>query len=188
MRDSLEQKPHLLIAYTWIFYMALFSGGRYIRSKLRAAFTPSSSSLSQSQLDASAGLSFWDFPGDKDGEDLKVDFKARVTALSTSLTPEEKSEIADEGIKIMVALTKIVSEVAETVPVLAQSLSLSLSAESEKEVKGGPVARIRPPWILLLKYLFPMGAMDLLSAIVGMAVVKSQGSVTPIQAMPVRTS
>ncbi|KAL8715395.1 MAG: hypothetical protein Q9220_000728 [cf. Caloplaca sp. 1 TL-2023] len=189
VQTSLNEKPHLLFAYTWIFYMALFSGGRYIRSKLRAAFTSTtvSTSTPQAQLDALAGFSFWDFPGDLDGEDLKIDFKARVTALSDSLTSEERKDIADEGVRIMIALTDIVSEVAETVPVLAQSLSLSMSAADSVEVKG-PVARIRPPWILLLKYLFPMSAMDFLGAVIGMAILKSHASVAPIQALPVTTS
>lgn len=30
-------KPHLLLAYSWVLYMALFSGGRYIRATLRGA-------------------------------------------------------------------------------------------------------------------------------------------------------
>ncbi|KAL8728932.1 MAG: hypothetical protein Q9181_005164 [Wetmoreana brouardii] len=172
IQASLAQKPHLLFAYTWVFYMALFSGGRYIRSKLRAGFTTPNPSLPQRRLDELSGLSFWNFPGDADGEDLKIDFKKRVAALSATLTEEERSDIINEGVQIMVFLTDVVREVAETVP--AQAITLAAertSADTVVKIQG-PVARIRPPWILLLRNVFPMGFMDLLSAAMGIVVSK----------------
>ncbi|KAL8731375.1 MAG: hypothetical protein Q9166_003467 [cf. Caloplaca sp. 2 TL-2023] len=172
IQASLTHKPHLLFAYTWIFYMALFSGGRYIRSKLRAGFIFPGTSTSQRRLDELAGLSFWNFPGDADGEDLKVDFKARVAALSNDLTEEEKAEIVAEGVYIMISLTDMVREVAETVPAQAVTLAEQRFTDKMAELKG-PVARIRPPWILLLRYIFPMGFMDSLSAAIGMAVSRA---------------
>ena len=61
IQTSTTRKPHLLIAYAWIFYMALFSGGRWIRAQLYAAgedfwswkktTTISSSSSSSSSFD-----------------------------------------------------------------------------------------------------------------------------------------
>ncbi|KAL8670011.1 MAG: hypothetical protein Q9168_005427 [Polycauliona sp. 1 TL-2023] len=164
---SLSSKPYLLVAYTWIFYMALFSGGRYIRSKLRTGFTSPTTSRSQRQLDEQAGLNFWNFPGDADGEDLKVDFKARVAKLSEDLTEEEKADIVAEGVQIMVSLTEIVREVADTIP------NRAIAPEED--------TRIRPPWILLLRYLLPMGLMDLLSAATGTATSRTprHDSVTP---------
>ena len=35
--NSVETKPHVLAAYAWVLYMALFSGGRYIRASLQHA-------------------------------------------------------------------------------------------------------------------------------------------------------
>lgn len=43
IRHTLEQRPHVLVAYSYIYYMALFAGGRFIRSSLE-----------------SQGSSFWD--------------------------------------------------------------------------------------------------------------------------------
>ncbi|KAL8809728.1 MAG: hypothetical protein Q9200_003167 [Gallowayella weberi] len=161
IRNSLAHKPYLLIAYTWIFYMALFSGGRYIRSKLRTGFaSPCISTLPQRQLDEEAGLSFWNFPGDSDGEDLKTDFKARIIALSGSLTETERGDIVAEGIHIMISLTDIVREVAETVPKEAAMLAQQHMVALESTHLKRPVARIRPPWLLLLRYIFPMGFKD----------------------------
>lgn len=36
-KKSVAENPHVLIAYTWVLYMALFSGGRILRASLRAA-------------------------------------------------------------------------------------------------------------------------------------------------------
>lgn len=46
---SIESNPHVLLAYAWVFYMALFAGGRHLRAILQNAgphFWSSSSSLS----------------------------------------------------------------------------------------------------------------------------------------------
>lgn len=37
MKRSIEDKPHVLVAYAYIFYMALFAGGRFIRASLEYA-------------------------------------------------------------------------------------------------------------------------------------------------------
>jgi hypothetical protein len=37
LQESITNHPHVLVAYAWIFYMALFSGGRFIRAALEAA-------------------------------------------------------------------------------------------------------------------------------------------------------
>lgn len=181
IQPSLASKPHLLFAYTWIFYMALFSGGRYIRSKLRAGFTLSNTPKSQHHLDELAGLSFWIFPGEVDGEDLKIDYKARVALLSSELTEEERAEIIAEGVHIMVSLTEVVKEIADTVPERAIALAEETVSDTMTHLKG-PVARIRPPWVLLLRYIFPMGFMDLLSAGTGIAASRGlrHGAGTPM--------
>lgn len=36
IRDTLEKRPHVLVSYAYIFYMALFAGGRIIRSSLES--------------------------------------------------------------------------------------------------------------------------------------------------------
>jgi heme oxygenase len=37
MKQSAEKNPHVLVAYAWVLYMALFSGGRHIRASLQVA-------------------------------------------------------------------------------------------------------------------------------------------------------
>jgi len=36
-KKSVEANPHVLLAYAWVLYMALFSGGRYLRASLQEA-------------------------------------------------------------------------------------------------------------------------------------------------------
>lgn len=36
-KKSVESKPHVLLAYAWVLYMAMFSGGRYLRASLKEA-------------------------------------------------------------------------------------------------------------------------------------------------------
>ncbi|KAL8714050.1 MAG: hypothetical protein Q9225_006653 [Loekoesia sp. 1 TL-2023] len=180
VQSSLSQKPHLLLAYTWIFYMALFSGGRYIRSKLRAGLATSIASLPSAQLDGHAGLSFWEFPGELDGEDLKLEYKSRVAALSAELTEEERRDIVAEGVQIMIFLIDLVKEVAEAVPARVAELALEAGPSSDKVGFQGPVARIRPPWILLMRNLFPMYFMEIVSAALGVVASRAPDKVTPI--------
>ncbi|KAL9027414.1 MAG: hypothetical protein Q9196_004058 [Gyalolechia fulgens] len=128
---SLSQKPHLLFAYTWIFYMALFSGGRYVRSKFRAGFKSWMAALPAAQLEPHAGLTFWHFPGELDGEDLKLEYKNRVAALSVELTEEERADIVAESVQIMTYLIDVVQEVAEVVPPRAVALALEKPVDDQ---------------------------------------------------------
>ncbi|KAK0314528.1 hypothetical protein LTR01_001351 [Friedmanniomyces endolithicus] len=80
----LLERPHTLIAYSWVMYMAIFSGGRWIRQQL-----------------ADAGpdfeLALLSFDGDEDGEDLKRDFKAGLARAEELLSPQERREVMEEA-------------------------------------------------------------------------------------------
>lgn len=119
-------KPHLQIAYTWVFYMALFSGGRYIRAKLRSAGedfwasdglpkAPSDGTYVKEAGQGTIGLSFWEFPGSFDGKDLKADYKARIQDLEASVNLEERQDIVNEAMDIMVKLIEIAKEIKQSV-------------------------------------------------------------------------
>lgn len=186
IQESLARKPHLVVAYTWIFYMALFSGGRYIRSKLRAGFGPSISSALPAGLYTPSGLAFWEFPGGHDGEDLKLEYKRRVTAVSSRLTEKERADIIDEGVYIMVHLSDLVREVAEVVPDRAMALALQSPAHNVDPGFQGPLARIRPPWLLLVRSLFPFSAMEFLSTALGFMASRVPGQAVASRPLPVQ--
>ncbi|KAG7002431.1 hypothetical protein G7Y79_00027g061230 [Physcia stellaris] len=97
---SLAARPHLLLAYTWTLYLALFAGGRHLRAQLH-----------DSGLFAPESLSFWAF----DGEDLKSEFRARVARAEALLTTEERGEVVGEGVRIMGFLVEVVRELEREV-------------------------------------------------------------------------
>lgn len=149
---SIEKNPHVLVAYAWVFYMALFSGGRYLRqslleagpefwaatarlkfagddddqhksSILKSPTAPVSSSrrprprLAGAKtdshvrtVDANPGLQFFHFAGPADGEDIKLDFKKRVTEAEALLTDGEKQDIIDEAQEIFRYMLELVGE------------------------------------------------------------------------------
>ncbi|KAI6245085.1 hypothetical protein HI914_06841 [Erysiphe necator] len=87
IRNNVTQNPHVLMAYAWVLYMALFSGGRYIFASLKKA--------------AGRGIEFWeqdpcvilqhyqDKKGSKPEEQLSVPLpstKKHIPAYSTSST------------------------------------------------------------------------------------------------------
>lgn len=163
---SLATKPHLHLAYTWIFYMALFSGGRYIRSRLLSAsedfWTPLTSS-SPSVDTKTPPLTFWTFATPSDGEDLKTLYKSRVLALSPSLSETESAEIIAEAVEIMTRLIGVVEE-AETL--IGKAQEAQTSARDELRMGG-----------LLLKHILPMGMVELIEGLGrGIAVGVGYGS------------
>ncbi|KAK5456200.1 hypothetical protein LTS15_005519 [Exophiala xenobiotica] len=90
----LSAKPHVLLAYAWAMYLALFNGGRWIRRQL---VSPGSNFW---KADAFP-LSFWYF-GDGSGEDtedeaLKLRFKDSLLAASSLLTEAEKEDVIEEA-------------------------------------------------------------------------------------------
>jgi hypothetical protein len=76
-----SEKPHVILAYTWVMYMALFNGGRWRRSQLLNAggdfWTGGAYAdrLISDQSTCHSCLSFWFFDGSRDGEDIKEDFE-----------------------------------------------------------------------------------------------------------------
>lgn len=129
IHESILSKPHLYLSYTWVLYMAIFSGGRYIRSKLKSA----GDDFWANMLPVESGkdtyghggveidelekwpLSFWSFSGSSDGEDLKADYKSRFGEMERILTLKEREEIIIEATNIMKTLLEIVREIQAAV-------------------------------------------------------------------------
>ncbi|KAE8151587.1 hypothetical protein BDV25DRAFT_128662 [Aspergillus avenaceus] len=93
------QKPHLLLAYVWVLYSAMFNGGRWIRGLLFRA-GPEFWGLSSKELSADyfpAPLSFWQVD---DYEKVKGEFRSRVVNADSLLTATERQEVLDETLEI----------------------------------------------------------------------------------------
>lgn len=116
IRKSVHEKPWVLVAYAWCFYMAVFSGGRWIRAGLLRAgddFWPNKSSNEKTLEEK--GLSFWHFNGPHDGEDIKAEFKLRLQDAEDLFTPDERVDVIEEAKSIFQLCAELVYELDDMV-------------------------------------------------------------------------
>lgn len=118
---TLESKPHLLLAWQWCLYLALFNGGRYIRRTLRnvpqAEFwcggrsnnNNRSGPIEQEKEEETLPLTFWEFNGDQDGEDVKAEFTRRFEEASLLLTQDERRDVVDEAKRVFEVCESLVA-------------------------------------------------------------------------------
>lgn len=130
IKQVVRAKPHVLIAYSYNLFMALFAGGRFIRATLEkagekfwnAASEPcestfgsdSSSSLEQMEENhhnkGLMPLRFWDFDSENDGEDLKQEYKGKLLQWESELTAEEREDILQESVFILESIGLLVGQ------------------------------------------------------------------------------
>ena len=119
------RKPHALIAYSWVMYMALFNGGRWIREQLAAARDVTwaldedaielAAGSSEGMERREAGLSFWYFEGTEDGDDIKAEFKARLIDVGTMLDSTYRADVVEEANEIFERCAGLVEEIDQMV-------------------------------------------------------------------------
>ena len=107
IENSIHARPHLIFAYAWTMYLAIFNGGRFIRAQLHNAGpefwdppTQSRHSSSSSENPKIDCLTFWDFQGDLDGEDIREEFDRRFESAAEHLTNAEKDDIIKQAVDI----------------------------------------------------------------------------------------
>ena len=116
IRKVVHEKPWTLVAYAWCFYMAVFSGGRWIRAgMLRAGedFWPSTKEDGIGLEER--GLSFWHFPGLHDGEDIKAEFKLRLEEAEQLFTDDQRIDVIEEAKNIFQLCAELVFELDDMV-------------------------------------------------------------------------
>jgi heme oxygenase len=113
IRKSVNEKPWTLVSYAWCFYMAIFSGGRWIRGGLLKA--PPGFWPAQEEALEDRGLSLWHFPGEHDGEDIKAEFKTRLLGAETLFSPDERVDIIEETKDIFRLCASLVDELDEMI-------------------------------------------------------------------------
>lgn len=120
--ESVGENPHILIAYAWVLYMALFAGGRYLRASLqlgsevwlRSRFD-GTGEVGVSLRSHPSGLEFFNFPGHDDGITLKLEFKRRFAEAELALTTDERDDIIKEAQNIFVFMIMVVDELDQAV-------------------------------------------------------------------------
>lgn len=99
IKQRIPENPHLLVAYIWIMYQALFNGGRFIRGQLLKA-GPEFWGLSPQEMDPTnfpSPLSFWCV---EDDDAVRMEFRKRVLKADKILTETERREILEEALEI----------------------------------------------------------------------------------------
>ncbi|KAJ8111231.1 hypothetical protein OPT61_g6123 [Boeremia exigua] len=117
IRKTVHEKPWTLVAYAWCFYMAVFSGGRWIRAGLLRAgddFWPSAQKPDGVSLQE-RGLSFWHFAGLHDGEDIKAEFKLRLKEAELLFTVDQRVDVLEEAKNIFQRCAEVVYELDDMV-------------------------------------------------------------------------
>ncbi|KAK9440158.1 hem oxygenase-like, multi-helical [Metarhizium brunneum] len=137
IKRAIRNKPHVLLAYSYIMYMALFAGGRFIRATLESAGndfwdTTASSAMpapsrpiqgdsadstqshptetSPRRYHGRLPLRFFHFDTPEDGEDLKRDYKQKLADCDATLSYQEKHDIVQEAICIFENLVLVVAQ------------------------------------------------------------------------------
>lgn len=140
IRSTVGTTPHVLIAYQWVMYMAIFSGGRWIRQRLRDAgpefWNRSLGDQSQTCEDR-LGFSVFEFDGTNDGEDIKSDFKTRLSAVERLFTERERSEVVEESKRLFQACIDTVHDLDDK----TQSLLRDSNAPGAQSQPGNLVSR-----------------------------------------------
>jgi heme oxygenase len=124
---SLSAKPHIVLAYMWAMYLALFNGGRWIQKQLLSA-------SSDFWCGKPLPLSFWAFDdqgSDSISEDeLKTTFKTRFSEAATKLRKDEVQDVIQEAVRLFDLCSGIIEHldkdvsgsvlegVATTIPIL----------------------------------------------------------------------
>lgn len=93
IRTVIAEKPHVLIAYAYNYYMALFAGGKILRYQMSKAkgFFPEHYGMTEEER-IGAGMNIFNFEIEKGGEiGLRDSFKGALLDLESTLTMEEKS-------------------------------------------------------------------------------------------------
>ncbi|KAF2147868.1 heme oxygenase-like protein [Myriangium duriaei CBS 260.36] len=129
IRQRVEEKPHVLLAYAWVMYMAIFAGGRWIRGQL-----------------ALAGDEFWRrAEGETDGcglfyvqgdEEVKVEFKKRFAEADGVLTEEEKGDVVREAGELFKVCIGLVEGLDERFGSVEREGSAERSEVKKTAVKG----------------------------------------------------
>ena len=126
----IPDNPHLLIAHIYIWYLAVLSGGRYLRIPL-----------------ANAGAEFWNHKSPKDDigfsflraePNLKVQLKRQLSDWDDQLTEEQRVEVLEETERIYDMTVELVASINKLVlecdpPSNDQVLALVQEAHVAKE-------------------------------------------------------
>ncbi|KAL2037486.1 hypothetical protein N7G274_009767 [Stereocaulon virgatum] len=168
IRASVGLRPHLLLTYTWLLYMALFNGGRYIHAKLRQAGPAFwKNTLSKEEDGFDTCLCFWGFDGQGGGEDIKAEFKRRFAGVELCLTDGEKEDVVQEAVLVMQTLVEVVNDISHHVGMGRDAKQAGLANGQNTQMweksatQRAEEDELSMSW-LLLRHVLPIGMAELI--------------------------
>lgn len=93
IRKVVAEKPHVLIAYAYNYYMALFAGGKILKYQISKAkgFFPEQFGMTEEER-IMAGTNLFSFEVEQGKEDgLRTSFKGALHDLEDTLTMQERN-------------------------------------------------------------------------------------------------
>ncbi|KAF2278698.1 heme oxygenase-like protein [Westerdykella ornata] len=147
IRETVREKPHCLISYAWCYYMAVFAGGRWIRSQLVNAGEDFWRNPSQGRSKngiigdekeddglplEERGLALWNFDGVEDGEDIKADFKRRLALGEVLFTEQQRRDIVQEAKEVFLWVERVVEDIDKEV-----GTNMEMLDRQARKMKGG---------------------------------------------------
>lgn len=136
--------------------MAVFSGGRWIRSELSKAGPEFwTEATSNDPLLMNQKLTFWSFPeGTQDGVDIKMEFKANLADVEQRLSVQQKEDIVREAVNIFEMCLAVVDELDARYGGSAKSTEQCVAVSTEvaaatKEILSVPKRMTLPSGQLL---------------------------------------
>ncbi|ETS79899.1 hypothetical protein PFICI_07428 [Pestalotiopsis fici W106-1] len=113
IRRSVQERPQVLLAYAWVLYMALFSGGRFMKaslSKIDPGFWTANTMATAPPKQDGLPLNFFTFDAPNEGDEIKLAFKKRLAESESLLTQDEREDVVMEAQRIFEFMVEIVGE------------------------------------------------------------------------------
>jgi heme oxygenase len=127
-----QNKPHLILAWAWTMYLAIFNGGRYIRAGLEDA----GDDFWGTKI---YPLEFWNFEGKDDGATIHEAFKKNFDQSAEHLTRHQKDEVIAEAKRVFHVVEDVVHELDKKV---GQGEALSVVTSLAAAVNPVTVAKM----------------------------------------------
>ena len=160
IRRAIKNKPHVLISYSFLMFMALFNGGRYIRARLASAgpefwnqvaapVKPMMRPCEERPASSSAAvehtpdlpLRFFHFKAAQDGEVIKREFKRILDVSEEAVTRSERADILQEAVCIFENIALVVAQLDAVMSEAHRFQSGSpVSATSMSTIMAPPLA------------------------------------------------
>ncbi|KAI5810964.1 hypothetical protein DFH27DRAFT_2844 [Peziza echinospora] len=155
IRAVIEKEPLVIISYAHNMYLALFAGGRVIKSRMLSVsgFFPRKTGLSKAEC-ARLGTHLFTFDVENGKEeDIRNNFKYRLANVEVDITPEETAVIVEESKEVFRQNLLLINELDTFKPEAEPASPTSLAISAIMFIMAISLA------IRITTHLFP-GAID----------------------------